>query len=116
MPLLKGLSLGYILSLAEGAIIVFWKKATWFYGPANESLSGYDLCDVCVPRGCSCNHEYSKGTIEELGYPAQPPPKDSRWKWVDEEKGVWAIVDEKGREYPCCEWFYDNSNKDKEKY
>ena len=91
----------------------FWKKAVWFYGPANEALSGYDLCDECVPRGCTCNHEFAKGTLEELGHPPQLPPKDHPWKWLDEEKGVWTPVDEKGRQYPCCEWFYDNPKEKK---
>lgn len=85
----------------------FWKKAVWFYGPANEKLSGYDLCDDCVPRGCDCNHCYSKDLTEFSELPPPVEEMNKTWKWIDEEKGIWTPIDEKGREYPCCEWFKD---------
>jgi len=28
--------------------------------------------------------------------------------WLDEEKTHWCHIDEKGREYPCDEYWYDD--------
>jgi hypothetical protein len=84
------------------------RKATWFYGPANESLSGCYCCNECVPRGCSCNHCNSKE--EDPKYSEFPPTDRTNWKWIDEEKGIWTNLDEKGRELPCCEWFHFEEN------
>lgn len=66
-------------------------------------------CDDCVPRGCSCNNYY-------VDVNAYHPPLDSPempegiegedWKWIEPNK-VWCYIDKKGREYPCCEYFYD---------
>ena len=79
------------------------KSASWLYMPDD---GGYFVnpfyCDDCVPRGCTCNHEY---IAEE--YDNDPPTvePDGTWKWIEE--GVcWERVDDKGRSYPCCE--YDN--------
>lgn len=70
--------------------------ATWSYMPGDTNY-----CDNCVPRGCSCNHEYIPA--ENLGYPGENPP-EKNWKWI--VPGVsWAPVDELGREWPCCEYF-----------
>jgi hypothetical protein len=69
------------------------KKAQWIYTP-----DGVTYCDDCVPRGCSCNHEYVND-IHSLPL----PEKESDYKWIEE--GVyWCYVDDKGREYPCCEF------------
>lgn len=62
--------------------------------PAVWSLASGDIdaCDECVPRGCSCNEEPIDGNFE------------------NEDPQNWAEpTDEKGRKYPCCEWFYVNS-------
>jgi hypothetical protein len=78
--------------------------ALWWYMPSNRVY-----CDSCVPRGCDCNHHY-------IDIDAYTPPLDSPdvaegeegvdWIWV--EKGVsWQRIDEQGREYPCCEYSYD---------
>lgn len=48
---------------------------------------GYIACEKCVPRGCSCNLDPVDGDYDN-GDPAN-----------------WAQpVDDKGRQYPCCEW------------
>jgi len=51
--------------------------AAWCYMP-NANYG--ELCDNCVPRGCSCNIK-------------------------DEETGE-MYLDEQGRELPCCEYDY----------
>lgn len=55
-------------------------------------------CDDCVPRGCNCNAEY----VEDFG----SPDENKKWKWLEE--GVsYCYVDELGREFPCCEFHFD---------
>jgi hypothetical protein len=66
------------------------KLAVWLYAPDSE----YFACDDCVPRGCSCNAELKDGVDYESPEAALPE------NWTEP-------VDEKGRKYPCCEWFYD---------
>lgn len=56
-------------------------KAVWFYMPSSD----IQYCDDCVPRGCSCN------IIEES---------------CDEQE-----TDELARQFPCCEYMYDNDNE-----
>jgi hypothetical protein len=78
--------------------------AVWFYMPGDSKY-----CDDCVSRGCSCNNYY-------VDVNAYHPPLDSPelpegvegvdWKWIDEGQ-VWCYVDKKGRQFPCCEFFYD---------
>ena len=36
------------------------------------------------------------------------------WIWVNEEKTLWAHIDDKGRLYPCCEYMYNEDGWDKE--
>lgn len=52
--------------------------AIWFYAPHKKE--NY-YCDVHVPRGCSCN--INPDTLEE-------------------------DLDEQGRLYPCCEYWWDD--------
>jgi hypothetical protein len=41
-----------------------------------------------------------------LEQPDIPDGKEGEdWKWVRE--GIWCYIDEKGREYPCVEYMYD---------
>lgn len=79
------------------------KVATWEYVPSTKLHPYY--CDDCVPRGCSCNVEYtinSPAAIEN-GYGEDPPTNHNNWKWID--KGIsWVYTDEKGRELPCIEF------------
>jgi len=66
------------------------------------------FCDGCVPRGCSCNDNFTSSHPDasfdgvNIGY--DPPIGDVRIKW--KESGKWCHVDEIGREYPCCEFSY----------
>lgn len=59
------------------------RKAKWMYMPGIEMA-----CEKCVPRGCMCNLE----------------PKDPN-NYDEENPNDWyQPLDDKGREYPCCEW------------
>lgn len=60
-------------------------KATWVYMPSYGGPQHNDYyCDQCVPRGCPCN---------------------------EEEDGT-QVVDELGREYPCCEFWQVDEEED----
>lgn len=87
------------------------QKATWIYMPGFREGSPF-FCDDCVHRGCSCN-EYS--IVNEHYHPPggiHPNLEEDGiegidWKWTNEEKTTWCRIDEKGRQYPCCEYEYD---------
>lgn len=81
------------------------ETAIWLYLPGRY---GESYCDNCVSRGCTCNHHYIKGER------ADPPPMDhSDWKWIEENE-VWSDLDSLGREYPCCEYMYEEDGWEKE--
>lgn len=99
------------------------KIATWWYAPG---YSGKDkdrpyYCDDCVPRGCSCEWTYADKKDKD-SLPKGIEGKD--WKWIEKEatekmdeikKGeVWVSVDEKGRQYPCVEYWHSEEGWDKE--
>lgn len=69
------------------------KIATWMYGPGKADDDTF-ACDDCVPRGCSCNIDYL--------------PIDGNWDNRDESnwKAEPEQLDDKGRRWPCCEWFH----------
>jgi hypothetical protein len=82
------------------------KDAIWVYAPGYTSGDNPYHCDDCVPRGCFCNINYISDKLN--------PPDDTKdWKWIEE--GIsWCYIDEKGREYPCCEYMYDENGFEKE--
>ena len=59
-----------------------WRKAVWSYMPGPE-----EACDVCVPRGCSCQQD----PIDENHENGDP------LNWADRR-------DDTGRLLPCVEW------------
>ena len=87
--------------------------ATWFYAPSSDDDPFY--CDDCVPRGCSCN-VYS---LEE--FPNDIPNKNVIF-WDKDivnstlqrtpDSVFYEIVDNNGRRYPCCEYWYDENGWD----
>lgn len=84
-------------------------KGVWCYEPGYLSGNSPYFCDDCVPRGCSCNHRYIDinayhPPLNNPDYPEGIENKD--WKWIEKDK-VWTDIDEKGREYPCVEYFYE---------
>ena len=82
------------------------KTAVWCYLPGFSSGDNPHFCDDCVSRGCSCNWN---STLEE--YENKPEGiKDVDYKWIDST--TWTHIDEKGREYPCVEYMYDEEGWD----
>jgi len=84
------------------------KMAVWLYLPSSQREFNHFFCDNCVSRGCSCNHHY----IKEDEYDDRPKEDDTNIKWIDEF--TWTHVDEQGREYPCCEYDYEENGYDME--
>ena len=82
-------------------------KSTWCYLPSQSKPEYPYFCDDCVPRGCSCNHEFTPTSEEGVksGF-GEIPPSGNDWKWL-EEPNKWCHVDLSGREFPCCEFGYD---------
>ena len=70
--------------------------ARWCYLPSSENFTEAEryCCDDHVPRGCECNQEFEPidGNRDNLD--------DSNWRELPEP------LDEKGRRYPCIEWYY----------
>jgi len=81
------------------------KGAKWLYMPGFISGANPFVCEECIGRGCSCNHRNMLESYEEL-----PTEEDGvegvDWKWIEKDK-IWTTLDEKGREWPCCEYEYD---------
>jgi hypothetical protein len=91
------------------------KFAIWCYFPGYLDNSNPYFCDDCVPRGCTCNHRYVDVNAYEssLEQPDLPAIEDEPIKWIQNEK-VWCHVDEKGREFPCCEYGYNENGWSKD--
>jgi hypothetical protein len=86
------------------------KIAIWSYGPGFSSGDNPNFCNDCVPRGCSCNYRYVDVNAYHppLDNPDLPEGEEGKeWKWLDDEKTHWCYIDDKGREYPCGEYWYD---------
>ncbi len=90
-------------------------RATWIYMPGHGEGESPLYCDECVHRGCECR-EYSI-VSEHYHPPGGIFPKGIEgvdWKWTNEEKTYWCELDEKGREYPCCEYEFFEEGIEKE--
>lgn len=92
--------------------------AVWCYLPGYSGGGNSNSCDDCVHRGCDCNH-YSidvSAYHPPLNAPILPEGKEGvDWKWIEKDV-VWTQIDEKGREYPCCEYMYSETGWDKEEH
>ena len=95
--------------------------ATWNYMPGYEGKTDEDsyLCENCVSRGCSCNNysvrkeDWDNGIVPagDIDFcDAKPEEKDKPFKWLDDH--TWTHVDDKEREYPCCEYTYEKEGFD----
>lgn len=82
------------------------KMAVWSYAPATTDTTNPFYCDECVPRGCSCNHDYDQEDMPIAETIAWHDKNDRKWKWLEQGKSI-TTIDDKGREWPCCEYFYD---------
>lgn len=76
-------------------------NAVWWYMPSDRVY-----CDSCVPRGCECN--YKNDTPD----PLIDGVENKDWMWIEKDtfnplNSLWTYIDEQGREYPCCEYSYD---------
>lgn len=84
------------------------KNATWEYMGGTGVAPA---CDDCVHRGCECNYRFVdvNAYTPPLTNPDMPEGEENvDWKWIEKDK-VWVSLDEKGREYPCCEYDYDEN-------
>ena len=87
-----------------------FKKPTWVYGPKTTNTNNL-YCDECVPSGCECNYEYideeylsGKHTLGDIYDLYLHLPKDENHKWITEHS--WVHTDDKGRPFPCAEFFH----------
>jgi hypothetical protein len=75
-----------------GLIISF---VTYGEGASHGVLTPVE-CQNCVPRGCSCNEELNEGIALDS-------------KEAEDPQNYHQKLDERGRKYPCVEyWFVDN--------
>lgn len=92
------------------------KIAVWCYIPSSDRMKEEDryYCDDCISspedNGCSCNWHYTNinayhPPLDEPEIPEGEEGKD--WRWVDKSDGSWQYLDDKGRPYPCCEYWHD---------
>lgn len=90
------------------------KIATWCYIPGGLK-NGDFYCDDCVPRGCSCNQYHINEFNDE-------DDLENKIYWNSDlteftkEKTLKSIyyepVDKQGRQYPCCEFDYNEDGYD----
>ena len=80
------------------------KLGKWVYIPSTDQKYNRYFCDDCVHRGCSCETYY-------VEYGFIPPSDTNNWIWKVKDKS-WCYIDDLGREYPCCEfWFYQEGDE-----
>jgi len=102
------------MSIAGKDLCDCGKIAVWCYLPGYSEGGNPNSCDDCVPRGCSCcNHHLDNEYERRPDATDEIEGKD--WKWLDEDV-EWTHIDEKGREYPCCEYIYSGNGWDKEEH
>lgn len=92
------------------------KDAVWCYMPGHSN--GIDMfCDDCVPRGCSCNvysiAEFPLKGDDNTNYVFWSADIDDCSNKRNDNSFYYEPVDEKGRRYPCCEYFYDEDGFEK---
>lgn len=97
--------------------------ATWCYMPGYATLPGekkpspYE-CDDCVHRGCTCNYRYVdiNSYYPPLDNPDMPEGIEGKdWKWIEKDI-CWCVIDDRGREFPCCEYDYSEDGYDEDVY
>lgn len=97
--------------------------AQWLYMPSSERNFNPYVCDDCISsvddQGCSCNWYYTDVNAYHppLDNPELPEGVEGKdWCWVPSHKdqGAWQYLDEKGRPYPCCEYWYNDEGFEKD--
>lgn len=91
--------------------------ATWLYMPSGMESRPF-FCDSCVPRGCECNtyHMDPSSYFPPLDSPHLPDKEEIEgihWKWIEKDVS-WCYIDGERREFPCCEFTYDEDGFDLE--
>jgi hypothetical protein len=95
--------------------------AQWHYDPSSSEKFNHYICDDCISspedEGCSCNWHYTdvNAYYPALDNPELPEGEEGKdWQWVQnhKEEGAWQYLDEKGRPYPCCEFWYEKDGFD----
>lgn len=97
------------------------KIAVWVYAPGFSGGGHPYFCDDCISSpedvGCSCNWHYSKHSDND--FTEQPEGDEGKdWRWVEypgddylslitKDEGIWVRLDDKGRPYPCAEYWYE---------
>ena len=71
------------------------KTGWWLASETSDKLDHF-YCDECVPRGCSCNQELKEG-IDWESEEAKDP------------NNYFEKLDDKGRKWPCCEYFWSEN-------
>ena len=98
-------------------LCVCGKIAVWCYTPGFSDGDSPYFCDDCVPRGCECNHIYSRGNnpLSSSGtlLHLHDGIENVEWKWID-KGSVWVYLDEKMREYPCSEFIHEKEGYERE--
>ena len=100
------------------------KVAVWCYMPGFQDGNSF-VCDDCISStedvGCSCNWHYSK-----YGDGEQPEGIEGKdWRYVEhagsehmgeikKEKGIWVNLDDRGRPYPCAEYWHSKEGFEKD--
>lgn len=93
------------------------EMAVWLYMPGFSNGSSSYFCDICVHRSCTCNHRYVDQSDVDFNppYDSSPSPNldlpTGLYKWIEKDR-IWVSLDENGREYPCCEYEYDEKGFD----
>jgi hypothetical protein len=104
--------------------------AVWVYAPGFSRGGNPFFCEDCISSpndiGCSCNwhHMNVNDYHPPISEPEMPEGIEGKdWRWV-EFKGdehmqkitkndkIWQYLDDRGRPYPCVEYFYDEEGFD----
>jgi len=77
------------------------EKAVYIYLPSSDMVNPF-FCKNCVSRGCSCNYNY-------LPQKSPDGKEGIDFQWIDDK--TWEYLDN-GKQYPCCEYFFDEEGFD----
>lgn len=106
------------------------KMAVYVYMPGFSSGANPYFCEDCISSpndiGCSCNwhHTDVNAYHPPLENPELPEGIEGKdWRWVEhpgddhmskitKDDGIWLYLDDRGRPYPCVEYFYDEDGFD----
>lgn len=88
--------------------------ALWFYAPSSSEEDAF-YCEEHVPRGCSCNQYHLSEFFDidnNSNYIFWNKNLNSFTNEQTSESAYYEPVDEQGRRFPCCEYWYDEDGWD----